>query len=282
MTASVVVTDLRVFSTEQGGGNPCGLVVSDSPLGKFPSQRGVELARAAGLHEIAVVDTGEWDKKRLLHARIFTSARELEFAGHPLVGLAWWYSQSMGLHEPWKAKTSATEVFAWRERDFGWIRVPPPPISPGPKDSFEVLRALRAEALDLSPRMPLARCGYGEQYLIVAFAEPERVLEIEPDTKQLAELEATRAGVYCFAMRHEEVTARFFAPALGVDEDPGTGSGAIALGAFLSRYWRHAPRDYVIKQGHRTGSPCELYVRRPEGGIELGGRVVEEGERVLG
>ena len=277
----VTVADLRVFCTEEGGGNRLGVVFAAKQLRSVLASECTGMARSGGYNEVIVAHEGEWEKNKWLKVRIFTPVAELDFAGHPLVGLAWYYSSTKGLHEVWKIKTPATEVFAWADRDFGWIRLPPPPIEPGPKDTFAVLEALRAEALDISPLVPLAKAGYGKPYLIVAFAQPERVLELEPDLDALENLADTREGVYCFAMRGSQVTARFFAPALGIPEDPGTGSAAIALAAFLSRYWRNAPRDFVVHQGHRTPSPCEIFVRRPEHGIEIGGRVVYDGDRQL-
>lgn len=275
------VADLRVFCTEEGGGNPLGVVYTDRPPRTLSKDRCLELTSASGHPEVVFASVAEWEKKRWVLARIFTPREELSFAGHPLVGLASHYSTQKGLHEPWKVRAPATEVFAWAEGNFGWIRVPPPPLTPGPKDVFPVLEILRVDALDISPRMPVARAGYGHPYLILAFADPERLIEIDPDIEALAESAETKYGLYCFAIRGGEVTARFFGPALGIDEDSGTGSGAVALAAFLSRHWRLAPRDFTVTQGHRTGRLCKLSVRRPETGIELGGQVSMEGTREL-
>lgn len=67
------------------------------------------------------------------------------------------------------------------------------------------------------------------------------------------------------------VHARVFAPDLGVPEDPATGSAAIPLCAALGR-------ALSIEQG-----PGCLIETRPlgDGWIELGGRVADDGERVL-
>lgn len=63
------------------------------------------------------------------------------------------------------------------------------------------------------------------------------------------------------------VRSRYFAPAIGVAEDEATGAAAIVLGDRLGR-------PLLIRQG--IGS--ELHVRpNPEGSVEVGGRVVDEG-----
>ncbi|MER3395968.1 MAG: hypothetical protein C4318_00660 [Acidimicrobiia bacterium] len=267
------IADLSVFCTEEGGGNPLGIVYTDDPVRTFSKDRCLELVSASGHPELIFVSTAEWEKRRLLQARIFAPKTELSFAGHPLVGLAAHYCSERNLREPWKIRVPATEAFAWANDDFGWIRVAPPPLASGPKDIFSILDALRADALDLSPRMPSAKGGYGDPHLILAFADPERLLEIDPDMAALSELGDAAHGVLCFAIRGGDVTARFFAPGIGIDEDSGTGSAALSLAAFLSRYWRMAPQDFTVTQGHRTGRLCKLYVRRRESGIELGGRV---------
>ncbi len=275
------VVEARVFCTEEGSGNPLGIVYTERPARALPREECLRLAAASGYPETIFASVAEWERKHLVAARVFTPGTELSFAGHPLVGLAAHYSSTHNLREPWKIRVAAAEVFAWSEGDLGWIRVAPPPLAPGPKDIFPVLKMLRADALDISPRMPVARAGYGNPYLMVAFADPERLLEIEPDLGALAESAETRDGVYCFAIRGAEVTARFFAPALGIDEDSGTGSAAVALAAFLSRHWRLAPRDFSVIQGHRTANLCKILVRRPESGIEIGGRVAVGPEREI-
>ncbi len=275
------ISDLRVFCPDEGGGNPLGVVLVDRPLRMLSGDDCLRTVAASGHHEVVFASESEWSKKRSLVARVFTPREELSFAGHPLVGLAAYYSSERGLHEPWKIRAPATEVFAWAEGNFGWIRVPPPPISPGPKDIFPILKALRVDALDLSPRMPAARAGYGKPYLVLAFADPDRLIEFDPDMEALARSDDTKWGLCCFAIRGGDVTMRFFAPALGIDEDSGTGSAAVALAVFLSRHWRMAPRDFTVTQGHRTGRLCKILVRRPETGIELGGRVEIDGTREL-
>jgi len=69
--------------------------------------------------------------------------------------------------------------------------------------------------------------------------------------------------------RRGKIRARVFAPDFGVAEDPATGSAAIVLCAALGR-------AVSIDQG----PGCKLQARPlPDGFIELGGRVADDGER---
>jgi trans-2,3-dihydro-3-hydroxyanthranilate isomerase len=77
------------------------------------------------------------------------------------------------------------------------------------------------------------------------------------------------------------VRARMFAPTVGVDEDPATGSAVAALGGYLGA--REPARDghfrWVIEQGFEMGRPSllELDVEKRGGQIakiEVGGASV--------
>jgi predicted PhzF superfamily epimerase YddE/YHI9 len=67
------------------------------------------------------------------------------------------------------------------------------------------------------------------------------------------------------------IRARVFAPELGIVEDPATGSAAILLCAELGG-------PVIIEQG----PGCEIDARPVDGGfVELGGRVADDGDRLL-
>lgn len=205
--------------------------------------------------------------------RIFTPEREISFAGHPLVGVAWFVGESGDSIE--HLAPPAGEVEVGRDATYAWIRVAAPAVTRGPEDIFPILEMLGAEPIDLTPRMPPALAGHGEEWLILPFAEPDRVSSLRPDMEALA---LTGRGIYCFAFREKEITARFFAPAFGVPEDPGTGSAAIALAACLGRYRRVVAGDLVIFQGDEIGMPCTINIRLDGSVVTLGGEVVSDGE----
>ncbi|MGZ8819226.1 MAG: PhzF family phenazine biosynthesis protein, partial [Mycobacterium sp.] len=83
---AIDVTVLRVF-TDVGGnyGNPLG-VVDNSTVEPADRQR---IATQLGYSETIFIDLPA-DGSNTAHARIFTPALELPFAGHPTVGASWW------------------------------------------------------------------------------------------------------------------------------------------------------------------------------------------------
>src|SRR6185295_5836760 len=83
---AIDVTVLRVFTDPDGNhGNPLG-VVDNSTVTPEDRQR---IATELGYSETIFIDLPEGGASTA-HARIFTPAVELPFAGHPTVGASWW------------------------------------------------------------------------------------------------------------------------------------------------------------------------------------------------
>jgi predicted PhzF superfamily epimerase YddE/YHI9 len=83
---AIDVTVLRVFTDPDGNyGNPLG-VVDNSTVDPADRQR---IATELGYSETIFIDMPEGGSSTA-HARIFTPAVELPFAGHPTVGASWW------------------------------------------------------------------------------------------------------------------------------------------------------------------------------------------------
>jgi len=73
------------------------------------------------------------------------------------------------------------------------------------------------------------------------------------------------------------VKARFFAPGIGVGEDPATGSAATGLGVYLGA--RAGDLDIEIEQGAEIARPSFISVQVRKGRARVGGevRLVAEG-----
>ena len=103
--------------------------------------------------------------------------------------------------------------------------------------------------------------------LMLPLAEPAIVAGLRAP-RTLGEVE----GVYCFApLGPGRIKARFFAPDIGVSEDPATGSAATGLGLYLGA--RVGAIDVEIEQGAEIGRPSFISLRAQPGRSRVGGHV---------
>ncbi len=68
-----------------------------------------------------------------------------------------------------------------------------------------------------------------------------------------------------------DIRARMFAPTLGVDEDPATGSAAAALTGYLAAGLDDGKHRWTIEQGYEMGRPSQIRITA----VVRNGQVVE-------
>jgi trans-2,3-dihydro-3-hydroxyanthranilate isomerase len=71
-------------------------------------------------------------------------------------------------------------------------------------------------------------------------------------------------------MDEGRLAARGFFPALGVAEDPATGSAAAGLGLYLGD--RVGGGSFEIEQGREMGRPSRILMQCAPGEVSVGGR----------
>jgi trans-2,3-dihydro-3-hydroxyanthranilate isomerase len=118
----------------------------------------------------------------------------------------------------------------------------------------ELLAALGVEASVL----PVEVYDNGPRHTFVDLGSEEAVSGVSPDLAALAAV--GEVGVSCFALGDAgRVKTRMFGPALGVSEDPATGSAAGPLAVHLARHGRTAfGQQLDIRQGEEIGRPSRL------------------------
>ena len=73
-----------------------------------------------------------------------------------------------------------------------------------------------------------------------------------------------------------------FAPALGVIEDPATGSASGPLAAYLMRYGLADSCDMISEQGYEMGRPSTIRMRVERRGSDITGVAVGGGCVMMG
>ena len=252
---------VRVFTSAADGGNALGVIPDSTGLDSADMQR---IAAELGFSETVFID---WPAGEVPALRIFTPAAEMPFAGHPLVGTAWVLNQ-MGPGAD-TMHIQIGDVAVRTEGDLVWVT--PPAID-------QPVREVAAdEAVDLGvPATTRAwRVEVPSDYLVAEVSSEAALIATSPDMQAVA---AAADGLFVFHGRGT-TRARFFAPRLGVDEDPATGSAAVALCA-VSRSLGEESGSSQIIQG-LPESLSEIQMTWNGLSVQLGGLVVLDQVRLL-
>ena len=276
-----------VFTERPLAGNQLAVVLDAEGISGEVMQR---IAKEMNISETTFVLAPE-ASGNAARVRIFTPDAELPFAGHPTIGTAW------VLFTEGLVPGNALE-FALEE-GVGPVRVRAEKLGGGlrfwmshPKVTFgEVLteRAAAAAALglterDLVPDVPIQVATTGVPFVYVALNDARAVDAATSEKDRLGRV--FTEGVFMFAVAGAgRLYSRMFAPhALGINEDPATGSGSGPLGAFAVRYGllkRSSVVELVSEQGTKMGRQSFIHIKLgypPKGdiptSIEVGGSVV--------
>lgn len=245
---------LSVFTRDGEGGNGLGVITDVTGLDESTMQ---SVATELGFAETVYID---WRDEGMPRARIFTPAREMPFAGHPLVGAAW-LLMNLGPGTTDRIDTGIGPISFRQEDGLTWIKAP----------GQQRVTLLDSPGRTWLVEMPL-------RYQITRLDSPRAVAELSPD------FPAGIADFYYWAWESEApprvVRARFFSPDGGITEDAATGSAAVALAAVL-RHEGEAAGDLVIHQGEEMGSPSLIELRWDPITTLIGGAVTRQEVRLL-
>lgn len=256
-------TIVRVFTRGELGGNHLGVVTDLTGLETRAMHR---VAADLGFSETTFIET---QPDGIPLVRIFTPVDELPFAGHPLVGSAWVLGRQGA--EPTALRCGIGDVGVRQKGEVVWVDTP---MSGEVVDASGVLEYFdRAGIPDV---IDVGRVMMPKEYVIGRVTSFDEVAAAQPDMDVMAE----RFGVLVYARQGSEVLARFFAPGTGVDEDPATGSAAVALATLLTA-GGETSGECSIRQGESIGHPSTIELRWSGGVAAIGGTVVLDEVRRL-
>lgn len=260
-----------VFAERPYTGNQLAVVVSDESL---PNETMQLLAAETNYSETTFV-TPVPETDGGYRVRIFTPAREIAFAGHPILGTAWVLRQLLapGSSEPLRLDLAVGQISVTTEvgaegRELLWFLAPA--VTVGPTcESAPMAAALGLSPLDFDPVSPVQQMSAGTSAMIVPLRGLDALRRSRLDLASYASLAANGYPplVYlCCRETHNaanDFCARFFFEAHGVREDPATGNGAAFLGAYLLEHrLMPGPTFSVrIEQGHEMGRPSLVMLR---------------------
>jgi PhzF family phenazine biosynthesis protein len=244
------------FTAEPFAGNPAGVCLLTEPRNERWMQA---MAREMNLSETAFL-LREGDGFRL---RWFTPAVEVELCGHATLASAHvlWEEGVLAPSETARFATRSGELRASRSGDLIELDFPTKPEHPA-EPPENLLEALRVKPLYLGRSV--------FDYLLLLDSE-EAVRAVSPDFALLRSVTVRGVIVTAPSARPEfDFVSRFFAPAVGVDEDPVTGSAHCCLGPFWAA--RLGKSELVGHQVSARGGVVNVRVAGER--VFLGGRAV--------
>jgi trans-2,3-dihydro-3-hydroxyanthranilate isomerase len=276
-----------VFAEKPYAGNPLAVVLETDELSDAAMQA---VAAETNYSETAFVASNP-DPDGAYRVRLFTPAREIGFAGHPILGTGWvvrehvlsgdkdfvWLRLPIG-------DMSVTFDAATGGGDVAWFRAPPMSLGMTiPRE--EMAAALGIAPEDIASECPVRQVSAGTSALVVPIASQRALKQSRLDLDAFRPLAARGLPPLTYLYCREphdagnHLCARFFFEAHGVREDPATGNGAAFLGAYLleHRVFPEAALDLRIEQGYEIRRPSLVRLRARKGEssreVDVGGQV---------
>lgn len=215
------VYQVDAFTDTVFAGNPAAVCMLSTPRDPDWMQH---VAAEMNLSETAFLRRTGGTTYRL---RWFTPTDEVDLCGHATLASAHvlWAEAGLPPNEPLRFKTQSGVLTArrsapWIELDF-------------PSDPVEVDNVPSTLLDALGVETPVT-AGWSSRDVLVQVDSPDAVAALAPDLQALRDISAR--GVIVTAAgddaSEEDFVSRFFAPGVGVPEDPVTGSAHCALAPF--------------------------------------------------
>jgi trans-2,3-dihydro-3-hydroxyanthranilate isomerase len=275
------VKHVDAFTTEQFTGNPAGVVLDARGLNEKMMQN---IGRELNLSETAFI-LPPTVKNADIQIRWFTPAAEVPLCGHATIASFHALAESgmFGMKRPgtyhFRLQTRSGILGIMVDKRYSGtmieFQLPIPEFRVHKKVPSALLKALRIRPSDVQKGLPYV----SESYLYLPLKKLSVVKSLDPDLSLLdSYTRATKTlGVSIFCLETIEqssaVHSRFFAPALGIVEDPVTGSANGPLGVYLYQYAIHQDfpipsfllpdgrMEFIAEQGDDIGRRGRVKVR---------------------
>lgn len=260
-------------------------------LAVFPDSEGLtaeqmqKLAKEINYSETTFVfpaDKAEAD----FNIRIFTPGRELPFAGHPTLGTA---HAIMEIFEIWSDRKDtlrlATKVGVIplrSEENYLWMTQNEPEFFEQHEDRKEIAALIDLTPDDISNDLPVEEVSTGNRVLIVPIRTldaMQRAMGNVTNMRKFFRRELVGPYLYCLETTdvNVKVHTRFFAPHLGILEDPATGSAAGPLVGYLLKHRIFGERfdignEQGVEMGRRSLIMMKGDLRGGNYSIQIGGK----------
>ncbi len=199
--------------------------------------------------------------------RWLTPTVEVDLCGHATIASAHvlWESGAISPDDPARFHTKSGLLTATRSPD-GWITLNFP-AKPVLREATELEIQTLGDAIGVEP----ISVGRNSFDLLVTLDSEQTVRDLRPDFGVLKRLDVRGVIVTARASTPgTDFVSRFFAPGVGIDEDPVTGSSHTCLGPYWSEHLGKA--DLVARQVSVRGGLIRVGVRGDR--VLIGGQAI--------
>jgi PhzF family phenazine biosynthesis protein len=258
-----------VFTDTPHAGNPVAVVHDADGLSDDAMQRFANWTNLSETTFVLSPTEGSADYR----VRIFTTTRELPFAGHPTLGTchAWLEAGGTPRMPEVVVQECGAGLIPIRRRGHGLAFAAPPLLRSGPVDAELLERVATALGIASADVVDAEWADNGPGWVAVLLESADAVLALRPAAvdRSIGAVGLYPPGAPCAI----EVRA-FFGKGPTMGEDPVTGSLNASVAGWLLRTGRvRAP--YVSSQGTALGRAGRVHVDRDdEGTIWVGGGTV--------
>ncbi|KAM3098166.1 PhzF family phenazine biosynthesis protein [Phormidesmis sp. 146-12] len=283
-----------VFAEEKYAGNQLAVFRHCGNLSTEQMQR---IAKEINYSETTFILSEEM-REGGYDVRIFTPDRELPFAGHPTLGTAFILQQEV-IGQPVESVTLNLKVgpipvtlnYPNGTIDLLWMRQNPPTF--GRKfEATTIAPILNLDPSDLDDRYPIQEVSTGLPFFIVPLKTQRSLKQAKTNRDRLFELlqttDAQAMLIFCPEPYQpiNQLSVRVFVDAMGIPEDPATGSANGCLAGYLAKYdyfgdplqVTHHALEIRVEQGYEIGRPSLLFLKAQKSGdaieVSVGGQVV--------
>jgi trans-2,3-dihydro-3-hydroxyanthranilate isomerase len=226
--------------------------------------------------------------------RIFTPARELDFAGHPTIGSAFVMKRKgivgSDVHDavlelgigPIPVTYGAGGSIAMKQNEPEFLDI----LS----DKSSIAAAINISPSQIDTRSPMQWVSTGLPFLIVPVKTLEGVRNASPNSPEIISALQGQVSRQVVLLTTETVNpdshlhVRMFGPEVGVVEDPATGSAAGPIAAYVEQYnllnRKELGKEVIIEQGYEIQRPSKLSAK-VIGGSDFTGVYVSGSSRLI-
>ncbi len=275
-TVEIFLVD--AFTSDRFKGNPAGVCM---PEDRLPEKVCQDIAAELNLSETAFIHPVERTSDDIprFGLRWFTPMKEVELCGHATLATAKVIFQEVGVDSEVLAfDTRSGAIYAHRIGSAVKIDLPKSSLkqAKAPKGLLEALGPQASKPKNIE----IATGSLG--MLLIELDDEAKVRNLSPDFKALRSVKADMPfdGVIVTAKdgkgldressERPDFVSRFFAPWVGVDEDPVTGAAHCALGP----YWAKRLGRNQLKAHQLSARGGELQVKVEDERVHLVGEAV--------